>query len=75
MLEGSVRKAGDRVQIAGQRIDARDGSHIWADRFDGSPRDVFELQDAVAQGVAGTIAPAIEQAEDDAGGSEARKGS
>jgi len=38
-------------------------------------RDVFELQDAVAQGVAGTIAPAIEQAEDDAGGSEARKGS
>jgi adenylate cyclase len=53
VLEGSVRKAGGRVRIAAQLIDAISGTHISADRFDGSLEDVFELQDKVASSVAG----------------------
>jgi hypothetical protein len=48
VLEGSVRKAGNRVRITGQLIDTTTGAHIWADRFDGALDDVFELQDQVA---------------------------
>ncbi len=48
VLEGSVRKAGNRVRITAQLIDALTGTHLWADRFDGSLEDVFELQDKVA---------------------------
>ena len=48
VLEGSVRKAGQRVRITGQLIDALTGTHLWADRFDGSLEDIFELQDKVA---------------------------
>jgi TolB-like protein/class 3 adenylate cyclase len=48
VLEGSVRKAGGRVRITGQLIDAITGTHLWADRFDGSLEDVFDLQDQVA---------------------------
>src|SRR6202521_4489582 len=47
VLEGSVRKGGDRVRITAQLIDAATGAHLWADRFDGSLEDVFELQDKV----------------------------
>jgi len=63
VLEGSVRKAGDRVRITGQLIDATSGAHLWADRFDGSLEDVFDLQDKVAISVAGVIAPALQAAE------------
>jgi adenylate cyclase len=63
VLEGSVRKAGDRVRITGQLIDALNGAHLWADRFDGSLEDVFELQDRVALSVAGVIEPALQAAE------------
>ena len=63
VLEGSVRKAGDRVRITGQLIDALTGTHLWADRFDGSLEDVFELQDKVAVSVAGVIEPALQAAE------------
>jgi adenylate cyclase len=63
VLEGSVRKAGGRVRIAGQLIDAVTGAHLWADRFDGSLEDVFELQDKVASRVAGVIEPALQAAE------------
>jgi TolB-like protein/class 3 adenylate cyclase/Tfp pilus assembly protein PilF len=63
VLEGSVRKAGDRVRITGQLIDATTGSHIWADRIDGRLEDIFELQDAVTSQVVGAIVPALEQAE------------
>ena len=63
VLEGSVRNAGRRVRITGQLIDAIDGTHLWADRFDGSIEDVFELQDQVALSVAGVIEPALEAAE------------
>src|SRR5438477_1087267 len=63
VLEGSVRKAGNRVRITGQLIDAITGAHLWADRFDGSLEDVFELQDKVASSVAGVIEPALQAAE------------
>jgi adenylate cyclase len=63
VLEGSVRKAGGRVRITGQLIDAETGAHLWADRFDGSLDDVFELQDKVASSVAGVIEPALQAAE------------
>jgi tetratricopeptide (TPR) repeat protein len=63
VLEGSVRKAGSRVRITGQLIDALTGTHLWADRFDGSLEDVFELQDQVAASVAGVIEPALQAAE------------
>jgi adenylate cyclase len=63
VLEGSVRKAGNRVRITGQLIDAVTGTHLWADRFDGSLEDVFELQDKVASSVAGVIEPALQAVE------------
>ena len=63
VLEGSVRKAGQRVRITGQLIDAVTGTHLWADRFDGSLEDVFELQDKVASSVAGVIEPTLQAAE------------
>jgi TolB-like protein/class 3 adenylate cyclase len=63
VLEGSVRKAGQRVRITGQLIDAVTGTHLWADRFDGSLENVFDLQDKVASSVAGVIEPALEAAE------------
>jgi TolB-like protein len=62
-LEGSVRKAGQRVRITAQLIDALTGTHLWADRFDGSLEDVFDLQDRVALSVAGVIEPTLQAAE------------
>ncbi len=63
VLEGSVRKAGGRVRITAQLIDALNGAHLWADRFDGSLEDVFDLQDNVASSVAGVIEPTLQAAE------------
>jgi TolB-like protein/class 3 adenylate cyclase/tetratricopeptide (TPR) repeat protein len=63
VLEGSVRKAGNRVRVTGQLIDAATGTHLWADRFDGDLADVFELQDQVTARVVGIIAPKLEMAE------------
>jgi len=63
VLEGSVRKAGNRVRITGQLIEAETGVHLWADRFDGSLEDVFDLQDKVASSVAGVIEPTLQAAE------------
>jgi adenylate cyclase len=63
VLEGSVRKAGGRVRITAQLIDAMSGTHLWADRFEGSLDDVFELQDRVASSVAGIIEPTLQAAE------------
>ena len=60
VLEGSVRKAGGRVRITAQLIDAPTGTHLWADRFDGSLEDVFDLQDKVASSVAGVIEPTLQ---------------
>jgi adenylate cyclase len=63
VLEGSVRRAADRVRITGQLIDAATGAHLWADRFDGGLGDIFDLQDQVTERVVGAIAPAVEIAE------------
>ncbi len=63
VLEGSVRKAANRVRITGQLVDAATGAHLWADRFDGGLDEVFDLQDRVATSVVGAIAPKLEQAE------------
>jgi TolB-like protein len=63
VLEGSVRKAANRVRITAQLIDAGSGAHLWADRFDGALENIFELQDQVTERVVGAIAPKLEQAE------------
>jgi TolB-like protein/Flp pilus assembly protein TadD len=63
VLEGSVRKATNRVRITGQLVDTATGAHLWADRFDGGISDIFDLQDQVTESVVGAIAPAIEKAE------------
>jgi len=63
VLEGSVRKAANRVRITGQLVDTATGAHLWAERFDGGLSDVFDLQDQVTESVVGAIAPAMEKAE------------
>jgi TolB-like protein/class 3 adenylate cyclase/Flp pilus assembly protein TadD len=63
VLEGSIRKAGGRVRITGQLIDAVSGAHLWADKFDGSLEDVFDLQDRITMSVVAAIAPKLDQAE------------
>jgi TolB-like protein/class 3 adenylate cyclase/predicted ATPase len=63
VLEGSVRRGGDRVRITCQLIDAGTGAHLWADHFDGPLEDVFDLQDRVASSVAAVIEPALQAAE------------
>ncbi|CCB66452.1 winged helix-turn-helix domain-containing protein [Hyphomicrobium sp. MC1] len=63
VLEGSMRKSADRVRITGQLIDATTGVQLWAERFEGTVDDIFELQDRIATSVAGAIAPRVELAE------------
>jgi len=63
VLEGSVRKAGNKVRITGQLIDASTGVHLWANRFEGELEDIFDLQDEVTTSVIGAIAPKLEKAE------------
>jgi TolB-like protein/class 3 adenylate cyclase/Tfp pilus assembly protein PilF len=63
VLEGSVRKAANRVRITGQLVDTATGAHLWADRFDGGLGDIFDLQDQVTESIVGAIAPAVERAE------------
>jgi TolB-like protein/two-component SAPR family response regulator/Flp pilus assembly protein TadD len=63
VLEGSVRRAADRLRITGQLVEASTGVHLWADRFDGDLKDIFDLQDRVASSVIGAIGPKLEQAE------------
>jgi adenylate cyclase len=63
VLEGSVRKAANRVRITGQLVDTTTGAHLWADRIDGGLGDIFDLQDQVTESIVGAIAPAMEKAE------------
>jgi TolB-like protein len=63
VLEGSVRKAANRTRIAAQLIEATTGVHLWADRFEGTLEDIFELQDRVTANVVGALVPRLEQAE------------
>jgi TolB-like protein/tetratricopeptide (TPR) repeat protein len=63
VLEGSVRRAGNHIRIAGQLIDAETGAHLWADRFDGAREDMFDLQDNVTSSVVAAIAPKLQREE------------
>jgi TolB-like protein len=63
VLEGSMRKAANRVRITGQLIDATTGAHIWAERFEGTQENIFDLQDQMAESIVGAIAPQLERAE------------
>jgi TolB-like protein/Tfp pilus assembly protein PilF len=65
VLAGSVRRAGNRIRITGQLIDAATGHHIWADRFDGEIADIFDLQDAVTASIVGHLSVKLEGAEID----------
>src|SRR5262249_55591261 len=62
-LQGSVRKVDAHLRISGQLIEATTGSHLWANTFDGSLQDAFELQDNVTRSVVGAIAPRLIKAE------------
>jgi adenylate cyclase len=63
VLEGSIRKAGQRVRITGQLIEATTGRHVWADKFDGSLENIFDLQDQITEAVVGAIEPSLRAAE------------
>src|SRR6202051_2451958 len=63
VLEGSVRKAGNRVRITAQLIDAGSGHHLWAERFDRALEDIFAVQDEITHSIIGAIAPGIVAAE------------
>jgi len=63
VIEGSVRKAGSRVRISAQLIDATTGRHVWAERYDRSLVDIFELQDEMIQTIAGAVEPELSAAE------------
>src|SRR6185312_2630493 len=63
VIEGSVRKAGGRIRVTGQMVDALSGAHVWAERYDRSSGDIFALQDEIAQSAVGAIAPSMRKAE------------
>src|SRR3954454_12058065 len=63
VLEGSVRKAGERLRVTGQLIDAASGSHIWAERYDRLATDIFAVQDEITANVVGAIEPQLYAAE------------
>jgi adenylate cyclase len=63
VLEGSIRRAGNRVRITGQLIAAETGAHIWAERFEGKLEDIFDLQDRIAESVVGAVEPSLRLAE------------
>jgi adenylate cyclase len=63
VIEGSVRKAGNRVRVTAQLINAETGHHVWAERYDRDLQDIFEVQDEVTQGIVATVAPELERSE------------
>jgi adenylate cyclase len=63
LIEGSVRKAGNRVRITAQLIDGPSGNHLWADKYDGALSDIFDLQDRITEQVVGAIQPSVRLAE------------
>ena len=65
VLEGSVRKAGGRLRITAQLIEAETGAHLWADRFDGALQDIFDLQDQITEKVVGVVEPSLQRSEID----------
>jgi len=63
ILEGSVRRAGNRIRVTAQLIDSQSGNHVWAERYDRELNDIFALQEEMTRNVVGSIAPQIEMAE------------
>ncbi len=63
VLEGSVRRSGNRLRITAQLVEAATGNHLWAERYDGEMADVFDLQDRITEGVVGAVEPSVRQAE------------
>src|SRR6201999_1755896 len=63
VLEGSVRRGGNRIRVTGQLIDATTGAHIWADKFDSGLEEIFDLQDRLTSSVIGAVSPQLERAE------------
>jgi adenylate cyclase len=63
VLEGGVRKAGPRLRVTGQLIEAETGAHVWADRYDGAVADVFDLQDQITEAIAGALEPNLRKSE------------
>ena len=63
VLEGGVRKAANRVRITVQLVEAETGAHLWADKFDGAPEDVFDLQDKITDRVVGIVEPSLQRSE------------
>src|SRR6202012_2585619 len=63
VVEGSVRQSDNRIRITGQLVDAATGTHLWAERFEGTLDDIFELQDQIATSIVGAIASQLERAE------------
>jgi adenylate cyclase len=63
VLEGSIRRAGDRIRITGQLVEAATGAHLWANRYDGSMENIFEFQDQITASVIGAIEPSLRRAE------------
>ena len=63
VLEGSIRKSGNRLRLTGQLVDGGTGAHVWADKFEGALEDVFDLQDRMTESVVGVIEPSIRLAE------------
>ena len=63
VLEGSVRKAGNRVRITAQLVETATGNHLWAEKYDGDLSDIFELQDSITANVVGAIEPTLFLAE------------
>ena len=63
VLEGSVRKAGNRLRISAQLLEAETGAHLWADRYDGALEDVFDLQDQITEKVVGVVEPSLQRSE------------
>ncbi len=63
VLEGGVPKAGNRLRVTGQLIEAETGAHLWADRYDGALEDVFDLQDQITGKVVGIVEPSLQRSE------------
>ena len=63
VIEGSVRKAGDRIRVTAQLLNAESGHHVWAERYDRQTADMFELQDELTTAIAAIVAPELERAE------------
>jgi adenylate cyclase len=63
VLEGSVRRAGERLRITAQLIDGTNGAHLWADKYDGTVADIFDVQDRITESVVGVVEPHIREAE------------